>query len=72
MASQSPFPVYFVALGNGDGTFQTPKPYAFPQVAPAQGFDNQLSVTSLQIADFNKDGHADLSFSITTRQEARA
>ena len=37
MASQSPFPVYFVALGNGDGTFQTPKPYAFPQVAPAPG-----------------------------------
>jgi Bacterial Ig-like domain (group 3)/FG-GAP-like repeat len=61
-AGQSPFPVYFIALGNGDGTFQTPKPYAFPQVAPASGFDNSLAVTSLQIADFNKDGHADLVF----------
>jgi Bacterial Ig-like domain (group 3)/FG-GAP-like repeat len=62
MAGQSPFPVYFVALGNGDGTFQTPTPYAFPQVAPASGFDNQLAVSSPQIADFNKDGHADLIF----------
>lgn len=59
---QYPYPIYFVALGNGDGTFQTPAPYTFPQIAPASGFDNQLAVTSLQIADFNKDGHADLVF----------
>jgi hypothetical protein len=57
-----PYPIYFVALGNGDGTFQTPVPYTFPQIAPASGFDNQLTVTSLEIADFNKDGHADLVF----------
>lgn len=57
-----PYPVYFVSLGNGDGTFQTPIPYAFPQIAPAPGFDNTLTVTSLQIADFNKDGHPDLVF----------
>jgi hypothetical protein len=59
---QYPYPVYFVALGNGDGTFQAAVPYAFPQIAPAADFDNSLTVTSLQIADFNKDGHADLIF----------
>ena len=57
-----PYPIYFVALGNGDGTFQTPVPYPFPQIAPASGFDNTLTVGSLEIADFNKDGHADLIF----------
>lgn len=56
------YPVYFVALGNGDGTFQAATPYAFPQIAPPANFDNQLAVSSLQVADFNKDGHADLIF----------
>jgi hypothetical protein len=57
-----PYPVYFVALGNGDGTFQTPVPHAFPQIAPAADFDNSLTVAGLQIADFNRDSHADLIF----------
>jgi hypothetical protein len=57
-----PLPVYFVALGNGDGTFQAASPYAFPQIAPSGGNDISLTVSSLQIADFNKDGHADLVF----------
>jgi hypothetical protein len=55
-------PVLFVALSNGDGTFQTPVPYAFPQIAPAPGFDIGLAVDGLQVADFNKDGHNDLLF----------
>jgi hypothetical protein len=55
-----PYPVYFVALGNGDGTFQTPVPYAFPQIAPAVGFDITNTVSNLEIADVNHDGHADL------------
>ncbi len=55
-----PYPVYFVALGNGDGTFQTPVPYAFPQIAPGTDFDNSNTVSNLEIADVNHDGHADL------------
>ena len=58
--SQSPLPVYFTALSNGDGTFQTPVPHAFPQIAPAGDFDNSVTVSGLQIADFNHDGHNDL------------
>ena len=57
-----PYPVYFVALGNGDGTFQIPVPHAFPQIAPAADFDNSLTVSGLEIADFNRDSHADLIF----------
>ena len=55
-----PYPVLFVAISNGDGTFQTPVPYVFPQIAPASGFDNTLVVSGLQIADVNKDGKNDL------------
>ncbi len=57
-----PYPVYFTALSNGDGTFQTPVPHPFPQIAAASGFDNTLTVSGLHIADFNKDGKADLLF----------
>jgi hypothetical protein len=56
------YPVYFVALGNGDGTFQAPVPHAFPQIAPAADFDISLTVSGLEIADFNRDSHADLLF----------
>ncbi|HWB33655.1 MAG TPA: FG-GAP-like repeat-containing protein [Acidobacteriaceae bacterium] len=58
-----PYPVYFTAISNGDGTFATPTPYAFPQIAASSGFDNTLTVTHLQLADVNKDGKADLIFS---------
>ena len=57
-----PYPIYFVAVGNGDGTFQTAVPYAFPQIAPAADFDNTNVVSGLQIADLNHDGHNDLVF----------
>jgi hypothetical protein len=53
-------PVYFVALSHGDGTFATPVPYQFPQIAPAADYDSSLTFTSLQIADVNGDGHADI------------
>ena len=55
-----PYPVYFVAVGNGDGTFQTAVPYAFPQIAPAADFDNSNTVTNLQIADANHDNVLDV------------
>jgi hypothetical protein len=57
-----PSPVYFIALSNGDGTFATPVATTFPQIAPASGFDISLSVGSLNLGDFNHDGHNDLVF----------
>jgi hypothetical protein len=57
-----PAPIYFVALSNGDGTFATPVPYNFPQISPASGFDVSVTANTVQIADFNHDGHPDLIF----------
>ena len=62
-------PVLLTALSNGDGTFQTPVAHAFPQIAPANEFDVTASVSSLQIADFNKDGHNDLILSFNDEAE---
>jgi hypothetical protein len=56
------YPVLFVAIGNGDGTFQTAVPYAFPQIAPAADFDNTNIVTNIELADVDHDGHNDLVF----------
>jgi len=57
-----PYPVYFTSISNGDGTFQTPVPYAFPQIAPAGDFDNSLTVSGMQITNFSKGGNAGLIF----------
>jgi hypothetical protein len=56
-------PVYFTAISNGDGTFKTPVPSAFPQIAPAGDFDNGLTVSGMQITNFKKGGPAGLVFS---------
>ena len=55
-------PIYFVALSNGDGTFQPPVPYAFPQIATGSNFDNSATVSSVQIADLQHNGRPDLIF----------
>ncbi len=62
------YPVLFVALSNGDGTFKTPVPYVFPAIAPASGFDDFVKVSYMQIADFNKDGKPDLVMSVDDQQ----
>ncbi len=55
--------IYWTAISNGDGTFATPVPHLFPQMAPAgQNDSTSPTVVGLQIADFNHDGHADLLF----------
>lgn len=58
-----PYPIYFVAISNGNGTFQAPVPYAFPQIAPGADFDNSLTVSGLQIADLRNNTKNDLIFS---------
>ena len=55
-------PVYFTALSKGDGTFQTPVPHAFPQLAPASDFDIALTVSNLQITPLKHGGPAALAF----------
>jgi Bacterial Ig-like domain (group 3)/FG-GAP-like repeat len=55
-------PVYFVTLNNGNGTFPTPTPVAFPQIAPAGQFDNSATVSSVQITNFKSGGPAGLIF----------
>ena len=55
--------IYWTAMSNGDGTFATPVPHLFPQMAPVGQTDStDPTVVGLQIADFNHDGHADLLF----------
>ena len=61
-SSTFPTPIVFIALSKGDGTFATPVPFAFPQIAPSSDFDISLTVDSLHIGDFNHDGHNDLVF----------
>jgi Bacterial Ig-like domain (group 3)/FG-GAP-like repeat len=60
--NQTPPPVYFTSLSNGDGTFATPAAYAFPQIAPAGDYDNDLTVSGVNIAAFTTSKHNDLVF----------
>ncbi len=52
--------IYFTALGNGDGTFATPVPHAFPQIAPAGDYDTTLTLASIQIASLHTGGNPSL------------
>jgi hypothetical protein len=58
--AQNLLPVYFVALSNGDGTFKAPLAYAFPQVAPTNDFDVNLTVSGPVVADITGTGHGDI------------
>jgi hypothetical protein len=55
-----PNPILFIALSNGDGTFKTPVPYTFPQIAPVGDYDISVTINSLRLADVTGDGKIDL------------
>jgi hypothetical protein len=50
---------YYVAIGKGDGSFETPTQVAIPSLVPS-GFDVNEQISGLQTADFNHDGKPDL------------
>jgi len=54
---------YFLAMGNGDGTFGTPTFIAAPTFAPTGDFDSSATISNLFVADVNGDGKADLIYS---------
>jgi hypothetical protein len=54
---------FYVALGNGDGSFQTPTFIAAPSLVPSGNVDINEQLTGLRIADFNHDGKLDLIYS---------
>lgn len=56
----NPLPVYFVALSNGDGTFKAPVAYPFPQVAPSNEYDNNLTVSGPVLGATTSSGHTDI------------
>ncbi|HUB17593.1 MAG TPA: VCBS repeat-containing protein, partial [Acidobacteriaceae bacterium] len=55
-------PGYFLAMGNGDGTFGTPTFIAAPTFAPTGDFDQGETISNLWVADVNGDGKADLIY----------
>lgn len=55
---QYSYPVYFTSISNGDGTFKTPVPTAFPQIAPAGDFDNAVSLSGMRVTSLKKGGPA--------------
>ena len=62
VANYRQYPVYFVALNNGNGTFAPATATGFPQLAPSSGFDINTIIGSLRVGDFNHDGKVDLLF----------
>lgn len=54
---------YFLAMGNGDGTFGTPTFVTAPTFAPTGDFDQSETISGLWVADVNGDGKADVIYS---------
>jgi hypothetical protein len=58
-------PGFYVALGNGDGSFQTPVFSAAQSLAGAGNIDINEVLSGIQIADFNHDGKLDIAYSFS-------
>ena len=54
---------YFLATGNGDGSFNAPVFITAPTLAPSGDFDDYELLSNLFVADVNGDGKADLIYS---------
>ena len=54
---------YFIATGNGDGSFNAPTFVAAPLFAPSGDVDQGETLSNLFVADVNGDGKADLIYS---------
>jgi hypothetical protein len=54
---------YFIATGNGDGSFNAPTFIAAPLFAPSGDVDEGETLSNLFVADVNGDGKADLIYS---------
>jgi hypothetical protein len=55
---------FYVAMGKGDGSFQTPTAMPTPSLVPS-GQDVNENITGLQLADINHDGKLDLVYSFS-------
>jgi predicted secreted protein len=53
---------FYVAIGNGDGSFQAPTATPTPSLVPS-GLDVNEDITGLRLADINHDGKLDLVYS---------
>lgn len=54
---------FFLATGNGDGSFNAPTLITAPTFAPAGDVDEGETLTNLFVADVNGDGKADVIYS---------
>ena len=54
---------FFIATGNGDGSFNTPVFYPIPSFVPAGGIDFNPGLTGIWVKDVNGDGKADVIYS---------
>ncbi|HEX2775875.1 MAG TPA: VCBS repeat-containing protein, partial [Candidatus Acidoferrales bacterium] len=56
-------PGFYVALGNGDGSFQTPVFTAAPSLVGPGNIDVGQVLSGIYVADFNHDGKLDIAYS---------
>jgi hypothetical protein len=55
---------FYVAIGKGDGSFQTPTATSVPSLVPS-GLDINEAITGVRLADFDHDGKLDLIYSFS-------